>query len=61
MTVPVTRQISWQQLCVQADPEFYQNSIRPWIYDFSNGRLYYQQLPVYSTTETGTNSFLVHV
>jgi len=46
---PPTRTLSWLQMCLQADPDFRPLSLRPWIYEFSNGRLFIQPLPVYGT------------
>ena len=37
-----TRLISYQQVVTEADPAFYRDRLRPWIYQFSNGRLFYQ-------------------
>jgi predicted DNA-binding transcriptional regulator AlpA len=39
-TPPATRYISWQQLCQETDPDFFIGLTRPWIYEFSNGRLF---------------------
>lgn len=58
MPVPPTRILSWLQMCQQADPNFRQLSLRPWVYEFSNGRLFVQTLPVYGqpgfTDDVGT-------
>jgi len=44
---PSTRQISWSQLVREADPNFTRLSLRPWIYDFPNGRLFIDPSPLY--------------
>lgn len=46
---PPTRILSWEQMCLEADPNFRQRSLRPWIYEFSNGRLFVESLPVYGS------------
>ena len=45
---PPTRLISWLQLCLEADPDFERKRLKPWVYEMSNGRLFYLQNPVYS-------------
>lgn len=47
---PPTRILSWLQLCLESDPDFRRKSLRPWIYEFSNGRLFIESLPVYGST-----------
>ena len=44
---PPTRQISWSQLVREADPNFTRLSLQPWVFDFSNGRLFVDWLPLY--------------
>lgn len=44
-----TRIISWQQVVLDADPDWYPRYQRPWIYEWSNGRRHYQQLPYPNT------------
>lgn len=44
---PPTRILSWEQMCVEADPGFRQKSLRPWVYEFLNGRLFVDPLPLY--------------
>lgn len=46
---PPTRILSWLQMCLEADPSFHQLSLRPWVYEFSNGRLFIEALPVYGS------------
>ena len=46
---PPTRILSWAQLCLEADPTFRQLSLRPWVYQFSNGRRFVQGIPVYGS------------
>lgn len=48
-----TRIISWEQLCIDADPDFQAGLTRPWVYVMSNGRLFYQLNPVYSAPVGG--------
>lgn len=48
---PPTRQISWQQLVRENDPNFTRLSLRPWVFEFSNGRLFVDALPLYSGYE----------
>lgn len=33
---------SWRQRVLDADPDWYEDSLRPWIYEFSNGRRFHQ-------------------
>lgn len=47
--LPPTRLISWQQLVLDADPDWYPRYQRPWIYEWSNGRRHYQSLPYPNT------------
>lgn len=46
---PPTRILSMQQIVIEADPNWQRSYLRPWIYEISNGRLFYQQLPYYGT------------
>ena len=45
-------------MCMQSDPDFRILSLKPWVYEFSNGRLFIQTLPVYGnfgiSDDTGT-------
>ena len=36
-------------MCLEADPNFQQLSLRPWVYEFSNGRLFVEAQPVYGS------------
>lgn len=47
---PPTRILSWEQMCFEADPDFRRLSLRPWVYEFSNGRRFVEAQPVYGTT-----------
>lgn len=47
-TPPPTRQISFLQLVQEADPNYQQGQQRPWIYEFSNGRLFYAVPNIYT-------------
>lgn len=46
-TLPPTRLISWQQVVVETDPNYWQAKTRPWNYEFSNGRRFYATVPTY--------------
>lgn len=43
-----TRILSWEQLCLEADPNYQRGLTRPWLYEMSNGRLFYQPWPLYA-------------
>lgn len=47
---PPTRILSWTQMVMEVDPEWRAKSLRPWVYEFSNGRLFVQPNPVYGST-----------
>jgi hypothetical protein len=49
---PPTRIISFQQQVLEADPDWNRRRLRPWVYDFSNGRLFVWNPDVYTTTST---------
>lgn len=38
---PPSRTLSWQQEVLYADPKWHQSYTNPWIYEFSNGRIFY--------------------
>jgi len=38
---------NWRQRCINADPNFYEDSLRPWVYEFSNGRRFKQPTDPY--------------
>lgn len=46
-TPPPTRLISWQQVVTEADPNYWAQKNRPWIYEMSNGRRFYASQPTY--------------
>jgi len=46
---PPTRILSWQQTVLEADPAYQRLSLQPWCYEFSNGRLFVDPLPLYGT------------
>lgn len=48
-----TRILSWEQLCLNADPDFTVNRDHPWVYEMSNGRLFYALYPRYGTAASG--------
>lgn len=43
-----TRILSWQQLVLEADPNWARGKTQPWIYQFSNGRLFYSPVDPYA-------------
>jgi hypothetical protein len=45
---PPTRIISWAQQVKEADPNYVRLSLQPWVYEFSNGRLFVDTLPTYT-------------
>lgn len=53
MPAPPTRILSWQQLVLEADPDWRRLSLQPWVFDFSNGRLFVDWLPVYNFPDFG--------
>lgn len=55
---PPTRILSWNQLVREADPNFTRLSLQPWTLEFSNGRLFIDSLPLYSTF-SATDDLLV--
>lgn len=51
---PPTRILSWNQIVRENDPNYTRLSLQPWVYEFSNGRLFVDTLPVYTPTSTST-------
>ena len=47
---PPTRILSWSQMVREADPNYTKLSLQPWIFEFSNGRLFVDWMPLYSDT-----------
>lgn len=45
--LPPTRLISWQQIVLEADDDWYARKLRPLQYRFSNGRTFYASNPAY--------------
>lgn len=45
---PSTRILSWQQEVLYADPNWNQLRLRPWVYEFSNGRTFEWDPNVYT-------------
>lgn len=43
-----TRILSWSQMVREADPNYDRANRSPWVYQFSNGRRFYQTNPVYT-------------
>lgn len=39
-SLPTSRTLSWQQLVIEADPEWAKKYQRPVVYEFSNGRTF---------------------
>lgn len=48
-----SRIISWQQLVLENDPDWIRNSLYPRVWEFSNGRVFTDTVPLYSFTTTG--------
>ena len=44
-----TRLLSWQQMVQEADPNWNRLSLQPWVFEFSNGRLFVDWLPLYTS------------
>jgi hypothetical protein len=49
-TPPPTRIISWRQMVLEADPGWTRASVQPVVYEFSNGRVFLDYLPLYGTS-----------
>lgn len=47
------RVLSWQQLVLEADPNWQRDNLQPWIYEFSNRRLFYATIPMYGPASDG--------
>lgn len=48
MAVP-SRTLSWSQLVLEADPGWRRASNQPWAFEFSNGRRFYDPVPLYGS------------
>jgi len=48
--IPSSRTLSWQQLVESSDPNWIKGLTRPWVYQFSNGRLFYADPNIYTDT-----------
>lgn len=46
--IPPTRLISFQQVVIEADPDYQKLLLRPVIYEFSNGRRFVKDPSVYT-------------
>jgi hypothetical protein len=44
---PPSRTLNWQQQVTNADPNWTKSYQRPWVYQFSNGRLFYFDPSIY--------------
>lgn len=44
---PPYRILSWSQMVREADPNFTRGSLQSWSFEFSNGRLFLDWLPLY--------------
>jgi len=53
MVAPTTRILSWTQLVLEADPNFRRQSLQPWVFQFSNGRLFIDTIPTYTPFAAG--------
>lgn len=51
-TPPSTQIISFRQRVTETDPHWYEDSQRPWVYDFSNSRRFYQSPNYYQPVAT---------
>jgi hypothetical protein len=51
--LPPTRLLSWRQLVIEADPQWLRESLQPWVFEFSNGRLFVDTLPTYTPFADG--------
>lgn len=49
MALPPTRIISFQQQVEECDPDWQKDKLRPWIYEFSNGKLFYWRPDIHTT------------
>lgn len=47
---PPTRILSWQQLVLEADPDYQRLNQRPVVYQFSNGRTFVERPDIYTST-----------
>lgn len=47
------RVLSWQQLVLEADTNWQRDNLQPWIYEFSNRRLFYATIPMYGQPTAG--------
>lgn len=59
MAVPSTRILSFAQMVREADPGYTRQSLQPWCYDFSNGRLFIDTLPTYTAFDIQDELFLL--
>lgn len=46
--LPPTRLLSWEALVSAADPNWRTEGLRPWVYEFSNGRRFLDDPTVYT-------------
>jgi hypothetical protein len=58
-TPPPTRIISWRQLVLEAEPGWTRASVQPVVYEFSNGRLFLDYLPLYGTSAGPAGEFTI--
>ena len=52
--LPPTRILSYQQLVLEADPDWNRLKQRPWIYQFSNGRRFLGRPDIYTAPADGS-------
>ena len=55
-TLPPTRILSWLSQIEEADPDYTYKATHYWQYEFSNGRLFYNQPTSYSKRDWRENS-----
>lgn len=58
---PATRILSWSQMVREADPNYTRLSLQPWVYSFSNSRLFVDLLPLYDFGSFGELSDISNV
>ena len=51
--------LSWSQMVREADPNYTRLSLQPWVYEYSNGRLFVDTLPLYGTFDIVRQLLLV--
>jgi len=52
MAAPTSRTLSWEQMVLEADPDYQRLNQRPVAYIFSNGRVFVARPDIYTSTST---------